>query len=259
MADRTLAETRFLRFVDRDGWSFVERVSATAVVMIVAVTDEGKLVLVEQPRPPLGRRVIELPAGLVGDEPGQANEALEDAARRELLEETGYAASSMERLATCATSPGMTNELSSRPFGRGGCGGSMRGVGWGGGHSPARDPAWRGRGVAGGAGWRGAGGFDQGVRRAALGSRLRGPPAGVRGPLRSGGGKALAVLLAGPLRALRALGPSAALASSPQTARSGPRLVGRRAPSLPLRFATFRSGGRAADCGGRLIQSFTRA
>jgi ADP-ribose pyrophosphatase len=111
MPDRVLAETRFLRLVDRDGWTFVERPQITGVVTLVAITDEGRLLLVEQPRKPVGGATIELPAGLVGDEPGMADEGLAEAARRELLEETGYDAASMELLATCATSPGMTNEL----------------------------------------------------------------------------------------------------------------------------------------------------
>ena len=111
MADRILAQTRYLRFIDRDGWCFVERPHVTGVVTIVAVTDAGHLLLVEQVRPPLGRATIELPAGLVGDEPGMADEPLEAAARRELFEETGYEATTMELLSTCATSPGMTSEL----------------------------------------------------------------------------------------------------------------------------------------------------
>jgi ADP-ribose pyrophosphatase len=111
MSDKILAETPYLRFIDRDGWSFVERPQATGVVAIVAVTDDGKLIFVEQPRLPMGRTVIELPAGLAGDEPGMAGEALAAAAQRELLEETGYASAGMELLGTCCTSPGMTNEV----------------------------------------------------------------------------------------------------------------------------------------------------
>jgi ADP-ribose pyrophosphatase len=68
-------------------------------------------VLVEQYRPPLERRVVEIPAGLVGDEPGRENESLLDAANRELQEETGYHASKIELLATGPSSAGMSNEL----------------------------------------------------------------------------------------------------------------------------------------------------
>src|SRR5215213_8200947 len=104
MADRILVETKFLRCIDRDGWFFVERPNAHAVVTVVPLTSNGMIILVEQFRPPVGRNVIELPAGLVGDEPGRADEALEAAARRELIEETGYDAHRLIPIANCATS-----------------------------------------------------------------------------------------------------------------------------------------------------------
>jgi ADP-ribose diphosphatase len=113
MADRILVETRFLRCIDRDGWFFVERPNAHAVVTVVPVTSNGTIILVEQFRPPVGRTVIELPAGLVGDEPARADEGLEAAARRELIEETGYDARRLIPIASCATSPGVVNEVAS--------------------------------------------------------------------------------------------------------------------------------------------------
>jgi ADP-ribose pyrophosphatase len=111
MADTILAETPFLRCIDRDGWTFVERPNATGVVALVAVTRQGRLVLVEQMRVPVGSAVIELPAGLVGDEPGQGGEGLDAAAGRELIEETGYRAGRLELIARSATSPGVTSEI----------------------------------------------------------------------------------------------------------------------------------------------------
>ena len=113
MADRILVETKFLRCIDRDGWFFVERPNAHAVVTVVPVTSNGTIILVEQFRPPVGRTVIELPAGLVGDGPERAGEELETAARRELLEETGYDARRLIPIANCATSPGVVNEIAS--------------------------------------------------------------------------------------------------------------------------------------------------
>ena len=108
--DQIIAETKYLRLIDRGGWSFVERPVATGVVCIVPVTPQREIVLVEQYRPPVAARVIELPAGLAGDIAGEEGESLERAARRELLEETGYGGGSMQEVATMLSSPGLTNE-----------------------------------------------------------------------------------------------------------------------------------------------------
>ena len=77
---------------------------------MVALTDDRQLVLVEQYRRPLEQNVIELPAGLVGDLDDQKDESLEQAARRELIEETGYQAKDMTILTEGPPSPGLTNE-----------------------------------------------------------------------------------------------------------------------------------------------------
>jgi ADP-ribose pyrophosphatase len=111
MAVHTLAETRFLRLVERDGWSYVERPNSRGVVMIVPLTPQRKLVFVEQHRVPVGAQAIEFPAGLIGDEPGHEDEDPVSSARRELIEETGYHAAELELVSSSATSPGMANEL----------------------------------------------------------------------------------------------------------------------------------------------------
>lgn len=108
--DRILASGKHLRLVSKQGWEFVERHSASGVVGIVAVTPDERLLLVEQFRLPIGCIAIELPAGLAGDVLGQELEDLETAARRELLEETGYAAERLTYLATGPSSAGLTNE-----------------------------------------------------------------------------------------------------------------------------------------------------
>ncbi|MBY6352280.1 NUDIX domain-containing protein [Rhodococcoides corynebacterioides] len=75
-------------------------------VAVVAIDDEDRIVLIEQYRHPLGRRLLELPAGLL-DEPG---EDPVDAVGRELTEETGLAAESFSLLVDVAASPGFTDE-----------------------------------------------------------------------------------------------------------------------------------------------------
>lgn len=110
-APETIFESRFLRLVKRGRWEYAERTGTRTAAMIVAVTDQGNLLLVEQPRPAMGGPVIELPAGLVGDEAWLSGENAADCARRELIEETGYEASVIEPLMAGASSPGMANEV----------------------------------------------------------------------------------------------------------------------------------------------------
>ncbi len=98
---------KHLRFIRAsNGWEYVKRGRGASGVTIVAVSEEGKILLVEQIRTPLGRPVIELPAGLV--DPAEDETA---AVRRELLEETGYACTEVKFLGRGTTSPGLTDEL----------------------------------------------------------------------------------------------------------------------------------------------------
>lgn len=100
-------EGKYIRIV-RDGrWEYVERCGGVHAVVIHAEY-EAKVVLVEQHRIPLGRRCLELPAGLVGDE--DPNATVEDTAVKELEEETGFTADSIELIGEYFSSPGMVSE-----------------------------------------------------------------------------------------------------------------------------------------------------
>ncbi len=114
-----MASGKYLRLIRRGHWEYAERTGSIGAVTIVAVTPEQELLLVEQYRIPLSAGVIELPAGLSGDIAGEEHEALAAAARRELLEETGYEAAEMHWLTTGPTSAGLANEVVSFFLARG--------------------------------------------------------------------------------------------------------------------------------------------
>lgn len=108
---KVLGTGKFLRLLNVDGWEYIERRNSTGIVVIIAVTDDACLLLIEQLRPAVARKVIELPAGLAGDIAGQESEALTIAAERELLEETGYTAKQMEFLGEGPPSAGQSTEV----------------------------------------------------------------------------------------------------------------------------------------------------
>lgn len=107
----TLFETRWLGLYRIGHWDFAKRPNADAAVGILAVTPADEVVLIEQFRIPVQKNVIEIPAGLVGDEEEFRGEALAATAARELLEETGYRAGKIEPLLASPTSAGMTPEI----------------------------------------------------------------------------------------------------------------------------------------------------
>ena len=81
--------------------------TGTGIVSIMAITAKDEIIFVGQYRPPVGREVIEFPAGLCDQE----GEALEETALRELQEETGYRAKKIEKLFAGTVSAGLTPEF----------------------------------------------------------------------------------------------------------------------------------------------------
>lgn len=100
-------EGQYVRALRRGKWEYVSRVGDVRAVVILAEFD-GKVILIDQPRIAVGGRCLELPAGLVGDE--DPNATVEATAVKELEEEAGFTAVSVERLGDFHASPGMLSE-----------------------------------------------------------------------------------------------------------------------------------------------------
>ena len=103
-------EGRFIQVKLKNDYECVERVNISGIVVLAAVTDDGELLLVEQFRPPIDGRILELPAGLAGDSAAVAGEAIERAAVRELEEETGYRPGSLQVLGEFEPTAGVMRE-----------------------------------------------------------------------------------------------------------------------------------------------------
>src|SRR5690606_38637361 len=101
-----LYEGQWLRLVRRGHWESCERTHGRdgLAVLVIAVTPDDEVLFVDQYRVPLGARTIEMPAGLVGDD--HSHDTLESAARRELIEETGWEAGRVDVLLVGPTSSG---------------------------------------------------------------------------------------------------------------------------------------------------------
>ena len=102
---KTVWRGNFIEALSDGRWEYVRRARDLSAAVIVAVTEANELVLVEQYRVPLGRRCLELPAGMIDDGEGAAQ-----AAARELEEETGFRAATMIEIGSFASSPGLTSE-----------------------------------------------------------------------------------------------------------------------------------------------------
>jgi len=104
---QTVWEGKYIRAMKRGRWEYVSRTNSIGAAVILA-EHEGKIILVEQYRVPVGARCLELPAGLVGDE--EAHATVESTAIKELEEETGFTCDRVERLGDFHSSPGMVAE-----------------------------------------------------------------------------------------------------------------------------------------------------
>ncbi len=107
----TLYQGQWLSLCKRGRWEYAERANPAGAVIIIAVTPDDKLLFVEQYRVPIQQYTIEMPAGLVGDIAGQADEGALLAARRELEEETGYRCQRVQFIHRGPSSSGMSTEM----------------------------------------------------------------------------------------------------------------------------------------------------
>ncbi len=108
---QVLHEGEFLRLLRDAHWEYVQRQHSTGAGFIIALTAEQELLLVEQLRLPLRRRVIELPAGIIADSVATAGESVQASALRELEEETGYRGTRAQILCHGPVAAGMTSEI----------------------------------------------------------------------------------------------------------------------------------------------------
>ena len=113
---RTISKGKFLELVnidwiDSEGnarrWEAVKRTTGKGIVSIMAITAENEVIFISQFRPPVGKEVVEFPAGLCDQE----GETLEERALIELQEETGYQASKIEKLFAGSVSAGLSPEF----------------------------------------------------------------------------------------------------------------------------------------------------
>lgn len=82
-----------------------EHVLAGDAAVVLAINENNEVLMVKEPRTPIGKVILALPAGMV-----EEGEKPEDGALRELEEETGYRAKSIRKLRHIYPSVGYSNE-----------------------------------------------------------------------------------------------------------------------------------------------------
>lgn len=116
---KVISAGKFFNFCRKNEWEYFERINCSGIVIILAVTNDKKVLFVEQFRPPVDKKVIEFPAGLVNDhhytskgkKTKRKNESMAIAAKRELLEETGYRAKKIVPLIKGPVSSGASGDF----------------------------------------------------------------------------------------------------------------------------------------------------
>ncbi len=108
---KVLGEGKFIRLLSENGWEYIQRVNCQGIAVIIAITEQNELLLVEQYRPAVRNNAIELPAGLIDDGDGKEGESGLEAAKRELMEETGYEAQDWRQIFSGPGGAGASSDI----------------------------------------------------------------------------------------------------------------------------------------------------
>ena len=94
-----------MEYLDGDKSIYREHVKAGNASVILPITEDNKVIMIQEARTPIGKVILALPAGMI-----EEGEKAENAAIRELEEETGYLASNIEFLREYYSSVGYSDE-----------------------------------------------------------------------------------------------------------------------------------------------------